>query len=137
MEFEYWWLLGFPIFFGLGWLAARQFADDRNVIALWRILVGVPLFVIWINDILIGIVIIIGSIALLIPISLPVTLLALAPLLIVGVACAIGIPVGIGAGIYLAEFGGGPFRGAPALCCHAAGRGKDQETRLCQGRGGG
>src|SRR5712675_1689221 len=23
MEFEYWWLLGFPIFFGLGWLAAR------------------------------------------------------------------------------------------------------------------
>jgi len=31
----------------LGWLAARKFADDRNVIALWRILVGVPLFVIW------------------------------------------------------------------------------------------
>lgn len=28
-------------------------------------------------------------------------------LLIVGVACAIGIPVGVGAGIYLAEFGGG------------------------------
>ena len=23
MEFEYWWLIGFPIFFGLGWLAAR------------------------------------------------------------------------------------------------------------------
>ena len=23
MEFEYWWLLGLPIFFGLGWLAAR------------------------------------------------------------------------------------------------------------------
>ncbi len=23
MEFEYWWLLGFPVFFGLGWLAAR------------------------------------------------------------------------------------------------------------------
>jgi lipopolysaccharide biosynthesis regulator YciM len=23
MEFEFWWLLGFPIFFGLGWLAAR------------------------------------------------------------------------------------------------------------------
>ncbi len=23
MEFEYWWLLGFPAFFGLGWLAAR------------------------------------------------------------------------------------------------------------------
>lgn len=30
-----------------GWLAARQFADDRNVIALWRVLVGLPLFVIW------------------------------------------------------------------------------------------
>jgi phosphate transport system permease protein len=28
-------------------------------------------------------------------------------LLIVGVACVIGIPVGVGAGIYLAEFGGG------------------------------
>ncbi len=23
MEFEYWWLIGFPVFFGLGWLAAR------------------------------------------------------------------------------------------------------------------
>lgn len=23
MEFEYWWLLGFPLFFGFGWLAAR------------------------------------------------------------------------------------------------------------------
>jgi lipopolysaccharide biosynthesis regulator YciM len=23
MEFEFWWLIGFPIFFGLGWLAAR------------------------------------------------------------------------------------------------------------------
>lgn len=30
-----------------GRLAARKFADDRNVIALWRILVGLPLFVIW------------------------------------------------------------------------------------------
>jgi len=28
-------------------------------------------------------------------------------LLVVGVACVIGIPVGVGAGIYLAEFGGG------------------------------
>ena len=28
-------------------------------------------------------------------------------LLIVGVACAIGVPIGVGAGIYLAEFGGG------------------------------
>jgi hypothetical protein len=23
MEFEYWWLLGLPLFFGLGWVAAR------------------------------------------------------------------------------------------------------------------
>src|SRR4051812_39228078 len=23
MEFEYWWLVGFPLFFGLGWIAAR------------------------------------------------------------------------------------------------------------------
>ena len=23
MEFELWWLLGFPLFFALGWLAAR------------------------------------------------------------------------------------------------------------------
>jgi lipopolysaccharide biosynthesis regulator YciM len=23
MEFEYWWVIGFPVFFGLGWLAAR------------------------------------------------------------------------------------------------------------------
>ncbi len=30
-----------------GWLAARKFADDRNVIALWRIMVGLPLFLIW------------------------------------------------------------------------------------------
>jgi phosphate transport system permease protein len=28
-------------------------------------------------------------------------------LLIVGLACAIGVPVGVGAGVYLAEFGGG------------------------------
>ena len=30
-EFEYWWLLGFPLFFGLGWLAAR--IDIRHLIA--------------------------------------------------------------------------------------------------------
>lgn len=32
-----------------GWLAARKFADGPNVIALWRILVGLPVFVIWIG----------------------------------------------------------------------------------------
>ncbi len=30
-----------------GWLAARRFADERNVIALWRILVGIPVFLSW------------------------------------------------------------------------------------------
>jgi lipopolysaccharide biosynthesis regulator YciM len=30
MEFEYWWLLGFPLFFGLGWLAAR--IDIRQIV---------------------------------------------------------------------------------------------------------
>ncbi len=30
-----------------GWLAARNFADGPNVIALWRILVGLPLLVVW------------------------------------------------------------------------------------------
>ena len=32
-----------------GWLAGRKLADDRNVIALWRILVGMPLFVLWLG----------------------------------------------------------------------------------------
>ncbi len=36
-----------PLF--LGWLAARKFADDRNVIALWRILVGLPVAAIWLG----------------------------------------------------------------------------------------
>jgi lipopolysaccharide biosynthesis regulator YciM len=30
MEFEYWWLLGFPLFFGLGWMAAR--IDIRHLV---------------------------------------------------------------------------------------------------------
>ena len=30
-----------------GWLAARRFADERNVVALWRILVGFPVLLIW------------------------------------------------------------------------------------------
>ena len=30
MEFEYWWLLGFPVFLGLGWLAAR--IDIRHLV---------------------------------------------------------------------------------------------------------
>jgi len=30
-----------------GWLAGRKLADGLNVVALWRILVGLPLLVIW------------------------------------------------------------------------------------------
>ena len=30
-EFEYWWLLGFPLFFALGWLAAR--IDIKHLLA--------------------------------------------------------------------------------------------------------
>jgi lipopolysaccharide biosynthesis regulator YciM len=31
MEFEYWWLLGFPLFFGLGWIAAR--IDIKQIVS--------------------------------------------------------------------------------------------------------
>src|SRR5512133_1592152 len=31
MEFEFWWLLAFPLFFGLGWLAAR--IDIRQLVS--------------------------------------------------------------------------------------------------------
>jgi len=31
MEFEFWWLLAFPLFFGLGWLAAR--IDIRHIVS--------------------------------------------------------------------------------------------------------
>src|SRR3990170_3670995 len=36
MEFEFWWLLGFPLFFGLGWLAAR--IDIRHLLTESRAL---------------------------------------------------------------------------------------------------
>src|SRR5262247_308760 len=36
MEFEYWWLLGFPLFFGLGWVAAR--IDIRQIVSESRAL---------------------------------------------------------------------------------------------------
>ena len=35
-EFEYWWLLGFPLFFGLGWIAAR--IDIRHLVTESRTL---------------------------------------------------------------------------------------------------
>ena len=31
MEFEYWWLLAFPLFFMLGWLAAR--IDIKHIVS--------------------------------------------------------------------------------------------------------
>ncbi|MES2981504.1 MAG: 1-acyl-sn-glycerol-3-phosphate acyltransferase [Verrucomicrobiota bacterium] len=31
----------------LGWIAGWKLADDRNVIALWRLMVGLPVFLIW------------------------------------------------------------------------------------------
>ena len=36
MEFEYWWLLGFPLFFALGWMAAR--IDIRQIVSESRAL---------------------------------------------------------------------------------------------------
>ncbi len=46
--------------------------------------IEIPLFVIWINDILVGLLIIVISIGMMVNISLTVTLIALAPLLLVG-----------------------------------------------------
>ncbi|PKN92333.1 MAG: ABC transporter ATP-binding protein [Chloroflexi bacterium HGW-Chloroflexi-6] len=56
--------------------AVSRFRNDVNEI---------PLFVIWINDILVGIAIILVAILLMANISLPITLMALAPLLVVGI----------------------------------------------------
>jgi lipopolysaccharide biosynthesis regulator YciM len=38
VEFEYWWLLAFPLFFGLGWLAAR--IDIKQIVSESRALPG-------------------------------------------------------------------------------------------------
>jgi ATP-binding cassette subfamily B protein len=56
--------------------AVSRFRNDVNEI---------PLFVLWFNDILTGLLIILVSIVLLVRISLSITLLALVPLLVVGV----------------------------------------------------
>lgn len=40
-------ILNLPPFVAAAW-AGRKFPDDRNVISLWRILVGVPLLILWI-----------------------------------------------------------------------------------------
>ena len=39
-------LLNLPPYLA-GWLAGRKLPDDRNVISLWKILVGVPAFALW------------------------------------------------------------------------------------------
>jgi ATP-binding cassette subfamily B protein len=62
--------------------AVSRFRNDVNEI---------PLFVIWINDILVGIAIILTAIFLMTRISLPITLLALAPLLVVGIIANIAM----------------------------------------------
>jgi len=49
-----------PLF--LGWLAARRFADDRNVIALWRILVGLSAAVIWLGAVSITLALLLGCV---------------------------------------------------------------------------
>jgi len=46
--------------------------------------IEIPLFVIWINDILIGVVIIAVSIGMMVSISLPVTFIALLPVIVIG-----------------------------------------------------
>ena len=35
--------------FAAGWYAGKKFPDDRNVISLWRILVGFPVFGLWVG----------------------------------------------------------------------------------------
>jgi ATP-binding cassette subfamily B protein len=57
--------------------AISRFRDDVQEI---------PLFVIWINDIIIGTLIMVVAIGLMLRISVPITLLALLPLLVVGIA---------------------------------------------------
>ena len=39
--------VGDPPPFLAGWFAGKKFPDDRNVISLWKILVGVPIFMLW------------------------------------------------------------------------------------------
>jgi 1-acyl-sn-glycerol-3-phosphate acyltransferase len=39
-------LVNFPPLL-MGWFAGKKFSDDRNVIALWRLLIGLPIGLIW------------------------------------------------------------------------------------------
>lgn len=40
--------------FAAGWFAGRKIPDDRNVISLWKILVGIPVFALWISAVMLG-----------------------------------------------------------------------------------
>lgn len=40
--------------FAAGWYAGRKFPDDRNVISLWKILVGIPAFVLWMGTVVLA-----------------------------------------------------------------------------------
>ncbi len=62
--------------------AVSRFRNDVNEI---------PLFVIWINDIIVGLAIILVAIGLMVNISVPITIMALVPLLIVGIVANIAM----------------------------------------------
>ena len=48
-------LVNFPPLLA-GWLAARKYADDLNVVALWRIMIGLPVFVSWMSVVSVSLV---------------------------------------------------------------------------------
>ncbi len=43
-------MLNLPPFLA-GWYAGKKFPDDRNVVSLWKILAGVPIFALWIGTV--------------------------------------------------------------------------------------
>lgn len=40
-----------------GWCASRKFPDDRNVISLWKILIGLPVFALWLATVVAGLLV--------------------------------------------------------------------------------
>jgi 1-acyl-sn-glycerol-3-phosphate acyltransferase len=47
--------LNLPAFLA-GWYAGKRFPDDRNVVSLWKILIGVPAFALWIGAVAVSLV---------------------------------------------------------------------------------
>lgn len=45
----------------LGWMAAKKLADEDNVVALWRILVGLPVFILWASLMVAGLAVFAGA----------------------------------------------------------------------------